>query len=234
MPVLLLSLLHLVGCGFTVASTTVLGSASEEEEPALDSADTGDSDLPQDTGEPDPWKVDDDGDGWSEEDGDCDDNNSAVHPEAPDICDDLDNDCDGDFNEDSVREDPFEPNDVTPVNLGDLGDGDMSASGLLHNDDDQDRFQFYVEDHWLSDRFPVAISLSNLPSGATYRLTLNRLRSDGSESLGQVDQVFGSGSLSLGLEDVLGDENGGDYEVVVEAIAGADCGLRYLLSISGS
>jgi hypothetical protein len=37
---------------------------------------------------------DDDGDGWAEEDGDCDDNDDAIFPGAPEICDSEDNDCD--------------------------------------------------------------------------------------------------------------------------------------------
>jgi hypothetical protein len=39
--------------------------------------------------------VDDDGDGFSECAGDCNDGNAAVHPGATEICDGLDNDCDG-------------------------------------------------------------------------------------------------------------------------------------------
>jgi hypothetical protein len=38
---------------------------------------------------------DDDGDGYSEADGDCDDADATVHPDAEELCDGLDNDCSG-------------------------------------------------------------------------------------------------------------------------------------------
>jgi N-acetylneuraminic acid mutarotase len=38
---------------------------------------------------------DDDGDGFTECGGDCNDGNAAVHPGASDVCDGIDNDCDG-------------------------------------------------------------------------------------------------------------------------------------------
>jgi hypothetical protein len=37
---------------------------------------------------------DDDGDGYSEQDGDCDNQDPAVHPGAPEVCDGVDSDCD--------------------------------------------------------------------------------------------------------------------------------------------
>jgi len=40
-------------------------------------------------------EVDDDGDGFTEAEGDCDDTNEAVNPNATDACDGIDNDCDG-------------------------------------------------------------------------------------------------------------------------------------------
>jgi len=37
--------------------------------------------------------------GYVDNDGDCDDNNAVVHMDAPEVCDNLDNDCDGDIDE---------------------------------------------------------------------------------------------------------------------------------------
>ena len=39
--------------------------------------------------------VDDDGDGWTENDGDCDDGDKTVYPSATEVVDGKDNDCDG-------------------------------------------------------------------------------------------------------------------------------------------
>ena len=46
---------------------------------------------------------DQDGDGFAPVDGDCDDENANVHPEAIDSCDGIDNDCDSIIDEESVQ-----------------------------------------------------------------------------------------------------------------------------------
>jgi hypothetical protein len=46
--------------------------------------------------------ADNDGDGFTELTGDCDDTRPGVYPGAPEVCDDQDNDCDGDADEDDA------------------------------------------------------------------------------------------------------------------------------------
>ncbi len=69
-----------------------------------DCVDGPDSDLPIVTryadGDGDGWGVDTEtsagclpSEGWAEQAGDCDDARDAVHPDAPEVCDGLDNDC---------------------------------------------------------------------------------------------------------------------------------------------
>jgi hypothetical protein len=43
---------------------------------------------------------DEDGDAYTESEGDCDEGNSEVNPGATEVCDGIDNDCDGDVDED--------------------------------------------------------------------------------------------------------------------------------------
>ncbi len=64
--------------------------------------------------------VDLDGDGYSVADGDCDDGDPALHPGAEEICDGLDNDCDGFLPHD---EEDGDGDGVAPC-AGDCADGD--------------------------------------------------------------------------------------------------------------
>jgi len=45
--------------------------------------------------DPDHSSVDNDGDGYSEDEGDCDDLDDQTHPGTIEVCDGIDNDCDG-------------------------------------------------------------------------------------------------------------------------------------------
>ncbi len=51
---------------------------------------------------PESWSDDGDGDGYSEIDGDCDDTDASLSPGVPELCDGIDNDCDGAVDEGSA------------------------------------------------------------------------------------------------------------------------------------
>jgi hypothetical protein len=108
------------GCG--------IGLIPMEKIPSTDTSDTvflepsEEPDL-QPTNEPseelDPLEVDDDGDGLSEEEGDCDDTNAYISPNHTEIpYDDIDNDCDEDTPDDDLDGDGFnliaDCNDIDP------------------------------------------------------------------------------------------------------------------------
>lgn|GEM_PF-5838579 len=46
--------------------------------------------------------LDTDGDGFTSNEGDCDDSNPMLHPDADEVCDEVDNNCDGLLDEDPV------------------------------------------------------------------------------------------------------------------------------------
>jgi len=81
-------------------------SAGPDTAPHGDS-DSGSPDSPVDTRPPDDTAVivDDDGDGWSPDDGDCDDDDPTVHPGADETCNGIDDDCDGSVDEEVCGED---------------------------------------------------------------------------------------------------------------------------------
>ena len=50
-------------------------------------------------GEENPYSKDDDGDGYSEFDGDCNDNDGEIFPNATELCDQFDNNCNNEIDE---------------------------------------------------------------------------------------------------------------------------------------
>ncbi len=126
----------------------------------------------------DPLNDDGDLDGFTENEGDCDDGDPSINPERAESCDDLDNDCDGDVNEDWW--DSYEPNetDATAYDLGVVDGsviwegGAVSLSGLtMHEELDEDWFILDADDDWY-DNVSLGVTVTGLPAAGSYTVEL--------------------------------------------------------------
>ncbi len=90
----------LVACGDKDGGGGDTGTAGGDGTDGDDGSDG--SDGTDGDGGPDPAEVDNDGDGFSELRGDCDDSNPLVYPRAPERCNGIDDDCDSKIDDDDA------------------------------------------------------------------------------------------------------------------------------------
>lgn len=85
--------------------------------------------------------------GFGSNEGDCDDTDSAVNPGATEICDDLDNDCNGSVDDSATEGDWFYP-DEDGDGIGVIGDLVLACNGatLPYDCDDDDATEPQVVD----------------------------------------------------------------------------------------
>lgn len=131
-----------------------------------------------------PWPdqgqtFDDDGDGFSEASGDCDDHDASVHPFALDDEDGKDNDCDGQVDEDAgatpAEDTPGNPPPPTPGDPPPTPDPDPveeEPDDVIHPDDPE-RSQMLTDLKWIGDLdgdgiSDFAASASYLGEGQVY------------------------------------------------------------------
>ena len=174
-----------------ISSTTVMitvdddGSGSNDDDPADD----------------DPVDEDDrDGDGYTVDQGDCDDNDWWSFPGAEEYCDGADNDCDGDTDEDFW--DGYEANNVlgAAVDLGELDyDGlatevfSQDVTGMtLHNSEDEDWFRFDADDE-IYDDIEILVTYTG-PEDVLVTVQLYSLDWDTTIPW---DEITGTGTLTL-------------------------------------
>ncbi|MDP6932672.1 MAG: putative metal-binding motif-containing protein, partial [Myxococcota bacterium] len=181
----------------------------------------------------DPLNYDDDGDGVTENEGDCDDEDDTVSPDEEEVCGDMDNDCDDEVNEDDM--DAYESNDsvASAYSLGEV-DGmlwaseTITVSGLtFHNEDDIDGFYWDAEEDWF-ENVEVDVTVTGLPSSGDYVLELYL-----DSSLQDSDS--GSGTLTVDYEGSIWDDGESDFTILIyPASSGwpsASCDVTYDVEI---
>ncbi|MDP2311674.1 MAG: MopE-related protein [Pseudomonadota bacterium] len=165
----------------------------------------------------DPLARDDDGDGYTENAGDCDDADPTTNPGASDLCDDADNDCSGYINEGDW--DTYEQNESvsTAYDLGEVdasfgwSNSSLTLSGLtLSAEDDEDWFHWDADDE-IWDNISITVTASALPARGSYVLELY----DGDGNV--VDSDAGTSSLSVSFSGDVFDDDEDAWSVRVYA-----------------
>jgi len=226
----------MVGCKFN-ASSKVDGMDTSMPSGSTISDDTGVEDTGNgsetDTGEDiDPEDWDNDEDGYTEAEGDCDDDDATIRPGLPDHCDGIDNNCDGAIDEDAAEEDEYEPNDSIPWDLGKTEKGEpIEVEGFLFDEDDIDMFKFRFEDGLGTDELTVV--LGSLSPDIAYKMEIINLDEDGEEvfedfstSVDESITYEHDGSWIPGIDD------SAELRVTISSLGGAGCTTPYRLTIS--
>lgn len=182
----------------------------------------------------DPRDIDDDLDGYTENQGDCDDADRGLNPGETDICDDLDNDCSGYINDPFF--DAYEPNN-TEATAYDAGEVDealgwanstLELSGLTLSDrTDEDWIRWDADDE-LYDNVTVSVSASGFKGGGAYVLELWDLNSGRIE-----DSDSGAAGLSVSFEGNVTKTDEDDWAIRVYAttwVAGS-CDAAYKITL---
>ncbi len=190
----------------------------------------------------DDWDFD--ADGFTVNEGDCDDNDATTYPGASELCDELDNDCDGEINNGL--------GDGTGSGVTDLGSMNGSTyciceaayfygsadsqtmSGTIHSPDDYDIFAFETEDEWYdcldNEGYGIQITLSSIPSGNDYVLELYSY--EAGAIVGSSDNG-GNATETVDYSGTCSPDDGGDFEVYVypNPKSGYSCADSYSLQI---
>ncbi len=185
----------------------------------------------------DPLDHDGDLDGYTENEGDCNDADPYTHPAAAEVCDARDNDCDGDVNEDDWDDLEFNDTLETATDLGDIddawifGSGETASAGItLHSAYDEDWLVFYAGDDWGIDNVNIDVSVGPFPFTGDFVVELYQL--DDSSTV-PVDIDSGTGRLSVQFEgDVWdGSEDNFAIRVYADSWPSGSCGERFEIEI---
>lgn len=181
----------------------------------------------------DPLARDDDGDGYTEYGGDCDDTDDTLSPGEVDICDAIDQDCDGYIND--PYWDTYEYNnssglayDLGEVDGGILWSGDsLEIAGLTFSDaTDEDWFRWDADDE-IYDNVDVQVVVSGLSAAGDFVV---ELYDDGGHLL---DSDSGNGGIGADFTSDVLDTGDDHFYVRIYALnwPTGSCSTSYKLKI---
>ena len=170
---------------------------------------------------------DGDGDGYDSGE-DCMDDNLYVHPGAvDDTCDGIDDNCDG-IPDEGWSGDSYEPNDDEAYDFDMLSASEtIDVYGYISHKDDIDAYVFDMVDEGWGPDFGLKVFVDNMPPDMDVQFQILK---DGQEIRSINDNGPGGFEIAV-LSDDLGEEDGGEYTVVVSSVNGSSCSQSYHLSI---
>ena len=172
---------------------------------------------------------DDDGDGVSDDDGDCDDYNSKVYPGAAELWDCQDQDCDGEIDEGINTSNPprdvHEPNNTnetaTDLKTDELRAFTRDLTLWVDGPDDIETFRFYSHDG-LFDNWGIWATATSRGDGARYEF---RVSKGDREAVTTIDHT----SETLSMSGLAGLEDSGTYLLTIRALDERSCPLTVRL-----
>ena len=133
-----------------------------------------------------------DGDGYSDEDGDCNDGDASINPAAEELCDEIDNNCDGEIDEDVTTTYYFDSDEDGYGNVDIPMDACEQPEGYVEDDSDCDdrdpamiiKFEKKLHEHLMLEKQTPQIESFHTPD--VDRLVLKIMKEKVQEKYGGV------------------------------------------------
>lgn len=167
---------------------------------------------------------------------DCDDQNAAIRPGAPEVCDGRDNNCDGQVDADANPN--TNPACTGAISLGTVN-GDSASPSLQHSRSGEAWFRVAVrEDNdnpFASEDLTATITLSS-PPGADYDLFVYCRACGGGPAASSTNagQSGHTDVVSVGRDDSTGTDESFDIFIEVRHSAGTNGCAAWTLAVTGN